>query len=656
MKHLGLKITFILILALIGLAIASPNVEGKLFGKVPVSGFFPNKDLSLGLDLQGGTQLRYVIDLSKVPTERIQSVVNGVQDVIRKRIDNLGVSEPIIQVANVGVDKHLIIELPGIKDLEEAKKRVGQVLTLQFKEQSLEVDQEEEKRVAEANIERKDLAVGLFEKSKENQNLEELASEDQKARFYRSADFESLDVIPNDLNETLSSLEQGTVSSELIEGAQGWYTVKVVEKKTEEQKEIDASHILIAYQGAERADSEVVRSKDEAKTKAAEVLGKVQAGEDFATLAKEVSDENTETGELPAPVKAGGNYVKEFTDGALKLENKGDISEVVESPFGYHIILARDVRFTENALLKYESIILDKAVVNSQGWKDTELTGEHFEFASPSFDQNSGQIYVSITFTDEGAKLFEDITGRNVQKPIAIFIDDLLISAPNVQQKITGGQAQITGNFSHKDAVQLSQDLNAGSIPAPITLIGQRTVEATLGASALRSGVRAGFIGIMILFLYMIMYYRLSGLLASLALGIYGVLLIALFKLWPVTLTLAGIAGVIFSLGIAVDANILIFERIKEEIKNGRTLVQAVEEGFKRAWSAIIDSNISGLLICGVLFFFGAGIIRGFAVTLSFGILLSLFSAITITRVFLMLLVSKTNIKEGSLVGTKQVR
>lgn len=271
------------------------------------------------------------------------------------------------------------------------------------------------------------------------------------------------------------------------------------------------------------------------------------------------------------------------------------------------------------------------------GWMPTELTGAHLKKAEVTYDQTTSDPQVSIEFNSDGTKFFADITKRNLQKPVAIILDNQIISAPTVQTVIDDGKAVITGKFSLQEAKDLAKLLNAGALPVPINLVEQRNVEASLGLSSVRQSIMAGLIGLILVAIFMISHYRLPGVLAVLALFIYTLIVLALFKLIPITLTLAGIAGFILSIGMAVDANILIFERMKEERANGKTIGLAIEEGFKRAWSSIKDSNISSLITCLVLYYTTSGMVRGFAVTLAIGILVSMFTAIIVTRTFLRL-------------------
>ena len=264
----------------------------------------------------------------------------------------------------------------------------------------------------------------------------------------------------------------------------------------------------------------------------------------------------------------------------------------------------------------------------------TNLTGRYIKSAKVDFNQNTGAPYISLEFNSEGAEIFERMTEANVGKPLAIFLDNDLIEMPTVQEKISGGKAQISGKFTLQEAKTLVKRFNAGALPAPIKLISQQTIGASLGQESLKRAVYAGFLGTLAVILFMLGYYRKFGIFAALALIIYIAFTAAIFKLL-ITMTLAGIAGYILSIGMAVDANILIFERTKEEIKKGLSKVAAIEEGFKRAWPSIRDSNISTIITAIILYEFTSSFVRGFALTLLIGVLVSMFSAITVTRLLM---------------------
>ena len=262
----------------------------------------------------------------------------------------------------------------------------------------------------------------------------------------------------------------------------------------------------------------------------------------------------------------------------------------------------------------------------------TKLTGKDLKKAQVIYGQGNGTPQVQIDFTGEGAKIFGDLTKKNLGKPLAIVLDNQVVSAPVVQSAIVNGNAVISGSFTQEAAKNLAIQLNAGALPAPLDLVGQTTIGPSLGIDSLKKSLVGGVIGLISVIIFMIFLYRREGIVASLALGIYTIIVLFLFKLIPITLTLAGIAGLILSIGMAVDANILIFERMKEELRAGKPRGIALKLGFSRAWPSIRDSNISSLITTLILFYFGSGAIRGFAIALAVGIIVSMFSAIVVTR------------------------
>jgi len=276
----------------------------------------------------------------------------------------------------------------------------------------------------------------------------------------------------------------------------------------------------------------------------------------------------------------------------------------------------------------------------------TELTGRYVSSAQIDFDPTTGAPTVNIEFNDEGSKIFEELTAKNVGKPLAIFLDNNLIEMPNVSERISGGKAQISGGFTADTAKKLVERFNAGALPAPITLVSQQTVGASLGEESLDKAVFAGALGLLAVIVFMLLYYRSFGVFASFALLIYVLLTLAVFKVAPgFTMSLAGIAGFILSIGMAVDANILIFERTKEELKRGLSKISAIEEGFRRAWPSIRDSNISTIITSVILYYFTTSFIKGFALTLLIGVLVSMFSAITVTRSLMRAFIKDRQIK-----------
>ena len=280
----------------------------------------------------------------------------------------------------------------------------------------------------------------------------------------------------------------------------------------------------------------------------------------------------------------------------------------------------------------------------SSKYVTTDLTGRFLDKAILEFDQTTGEAVVSLQFNGEGATLFEKITSENVGKTVAIFLDGQPISIPVVNEAITGGKAQISGNFNPEEAKLLVGRLNSGALPVPIELISTQTIGPSLGTQATAAGVKAAIIGFLAIALFLIIWYRLPGMIAVVSLSIYVVVMLTIFKLFHVTLTAAGIAGFIISIGIAVDANVLIFERMKEELRGGDNVTNSIHHGFKRAWLSVRDSNISSMITALILFWFGTPLIKGFALVFLIGVIVSMISAISITRLFLYTLnITKTN-------------
>ena len=293
---------------------------------------------------------------------------------------------------------------------------------------------------------------------------------------------------------------------------------------------------------------------------------------------------------------------------------------------------------------------------NVQTWQDSGLTGNDVKKAMVT-TTSSGQWAVSLEFNDKGAKKFAQLTRELVGQPMAIFFNGELSSAPTIQEPIIGGQAQITGGdngFAYEEAKKMVDLLNAGALPVPAKIIEENTVGPTLGADSVEKSKFAGIIGIGLVMIFMVLYYRVPGIIADLALGIYGLILFAIFKIVPVTLTLAGISGFILSIGMAVDANILIFERTKEELKQGRTLFTAINSGFDRAFTSIFDSNMTTIITCAILYLLGTSIVKGFALTLAIGVIVSMFTAITVTKNFMHLLFGTGQLKHPAWFGLKQ--
>jgi protein-export membrane protein SecD len=316
----------------------------------------------------------------------------------------------------------------------------------------------------------------------------------------------------------------------------------------------------------------------------------------------------------------------------VELPGVTDVNQAIkmigETPFLEFRIENPDIQIKEDTRL-------------DEAFLPTALTGRFLKKANLDFNQITYEPEISLEFNDKGAKIFGQLTKENVGKKLAIFLDGAPISIPVVREEISSGKAQITGQFTPQEAKVLVQRLNSGALPVPVNLISQQNIGPTLGERVLMKDLNAGIYGIILVALFLILWYRLPGLISVLALIIYTAIVLALFKIIPVTITAAGIAGFILSVGMAVDANILIFERMKEERRQGKALSSAITEGFSRAWLSIRDSNVSSLISASILYWMGTSMVKGFALTLGIGVLVSMFSAITISRTFLIALGAK---------------
>ncbi len=744
---------------------------------------FLKPGLHLGLDLAGGTQLDFRISEDEILSrkseimaeieqlkenggenadivrkqaelqaieEQHSNLVEAIRAVLERRINSLGVSEATITPSYFGPEKHLLVECPGVIDVNRCIATVGKTIQLEFKEEYTEAPvgyedgiraqahkvyasvlsgtgnlqvygQDLSSQLGVSYFDSRPLFVSELPKGMEalanltpndpiimNESTVQTVVEDEQgqqqlqevrgiyitkilepaklvarpltnpidayqeiAKNTPGASTESknaipLDAAPKELQTTLQAMEIG--SEKAIGMGSGQSVIVYLGGRTDGGQEMTARHILIQYKEAERADASVTRTKEEALVAIEKIKQRLNAGEDFVAIAQKESD---------GPSKASGgsigvirpNVMPEAFETAAFALQQNQVSDIVETPFGYHIIRADKAVTITSTKVTYELLRLKSDVATAMslvekiekgeittmenqivvrglffsleptGWKDTELNGQRFRTASVTADSLTNIPVVQIQFDEKGGLLFQELTKRNVGKRIAIFVGGDLVSAPTVQNEIIGGTAVITGSRTFEEARTLAQDLNTGAIPAPIYLAGQSTVEATLGATALEESLFAAAVGFFILCAFMILIYRLLGVIASLALLTYVVLLVSSMKLpillisqQYVVLTLAGIAGIILSMGMAVDANVLAFERVKEELKKGKLLKTAVETGFKKAWPSVRDGNFSTLITCAILFSIGTSIIRGFAVTLSIGIFLSLFTAIIVSR------------------------
>ncbi|MEN9557743.1 MAG: hypothetical protein RL141_112 [Candidatus Parcubacteria bacterium] len=595
---------------------------------------------SLGLDLQGGTRLEYAADLSHVLAAEQQAAMEGVRDVIERRVNALGVSEPIVQTAQAGNQWRLAVELAGIRDVNEAIRMIGETPILDFREENTEAGRaltvEEQAQLDAMNAEIRAKADAALTAVKAGKSLSEVATaESNDATSQGNGGDAGFLLAQQAYAGVYSALRDAPVGlhSAVIDDGARWVVADVLERK-DAGVERRASHIAVQWAGAEQSMS--TSTKEEALARITEIASRTTA-ENFDDIARTSSDEpgaDQTAGDLGwfRP----GEMVESFADATAKLE-MGAVSGVVETSFGYHLIKKTgerplpDVRVRLVAYRKAQSA----DIVDTSPWKRTALTGKQLARAQLNFDPQTSEPMVTLDFDGEGADLFAELTKKNIGKPIGIFLDDQPISVPVVNQEILGGQAVISGGFTVEEAKLLAQRLQAGALPVPIEIISQQTVGPTLGSESIAASLNVALFGFAFVALFMLLLYRIPGLVAVVALAFYTALLIALFKLIPVTLTLSGIAGLILSIGMAVDANVLIFERFKEELRAKKPMSVAIEEAFKRAWLSIRDGNATTLISCAVLYWFSSSVIKGFALTLALGVFVSLFSATVVTHALL---------------------
>lgn len=609
--------------------------------------FLPNLNIPefrLGLDLQGGAHLVYEANMSQIPDKDRTAALEGVRDVIERRVNAFGVSEPLVQT-NVN-DGHyrIVIELAGVLDVKEAIDQIGETPILEFKEKNSDytgaLTEEQTVQLNLMNAQEKTAAEDVLKQAQQGGDFSSLVNQYTISELEKTTSGDLVGVIGEGLYKDAiadiasKKVADGAVLPKVYQTSNGYEVLKLIDRDAS-KKEMQLSHILVCYKGATGCASE--RSPLEAQEIIKTILATVGAG-NFGELAKQYSDDagsKEQNGDLGF-IKPGAT-VAPF-DSAAQAMAVGQISsEAVETSFGYHLIYKRAERpytsYHLNRLVLKKTTETD--VAPNAMWKNTDLSGKQLASARVDFDQNTNVPVVSLNFSAEGAKLFEELTERNVGQQVAIFLDGEVISAPTVNERISGGQAVISGGFTLDDAKLLAQRLNAGALPVPVELVSQQTVGPTLGQESLQMSIEAGLIGLALVALFMMLYYRLPGMLAVLALLGYTSINLLLYKIFGVTMSLSGIAGFILSIGIAVDANVLIFERLKEELKSGRDLPTASKEGFARAWPSIRDGHATVLISSLVLFWFSTSFIKGFALTLSIGTLVSLFSAITVTQAYL---------------------
>jgi protein-export membrane protein SecD len=641
------------VVALAAAGYAFPNTYNKMSDAVNAKtgiplGHINSGPFRLGLDLRGGAYLMYDVDTSQVAESEKASAVEGARDVIERRVNAFGVGEPIVQTAKVGELYRVMVELPDVHDVTEAINQIGATPTLEFREKGTgdaKLTPAQEKEIADSGVAAKNLAAAGLAEIKKGMSFDDFYKKNGGKDFGSVSQKEQPELYQWAVRNRVGAV------SDVIENKFGAFVVQRGEEKKEPV--MKARHILICWKGASSCES--TQTKDEALQKAKELLLKLST-QNFADLAKVNSTEPgaAQTGGDLGEIRKG-QLVKPFED-ALVAMRVGEIKGPVETEFGYHIIYKTEER--QESLIALRGSLFPKKTEQDflldGEWKATGLSGKQLDKAMVEFDQNVGEPTVALQFDSEGKQLFADVTKRNVNQPVGIFLDGKLISSPNVREPILDGRAIISGNFTIDAAKKLVERLNAGALPLPIKLVSQQTVGATLGVKSLNDSAKAGVIGFALVLIFLAAFYRLPGVLAGVALVIYCAIVLAVFKFIPVTLTLAGIAGFILSIGMAVDANVLVFERTREELATGKSPSAALEEAFPRAWNSIRDSNMSSLITCGILFWFGSSVVQGFAFTLAIGIVTSLFTAFTVTRLILRFLAPYIADKPALFVQSKK--
>ena len=634
--------------------------------------------VTLGLDLAGGTELDYRIDLTEAEAQNsdedpnndifIPALVDSVRDALEQRINPAGVGEITVRAARVDQGHHILVQLPPSSNVEQIKRDAEKDNRLRFYTENPGLLNGARLQAATA-ITKADTQSW---ESLVTQHIDEATGRGHDTVGWRYRD----QINDSELAEKLFSAENQSVLQEVIDTqTEVQYTIdengaltitsaprsvlgviKITGKRTQERSvpipaEASARHILFGYPGATRATEPFAYAdKEAAETAAQELLQRLidEGTAQFSDLAKEFSTEGaaqTTGGDLGSFGK--GVMAPPFEEAVFSAENPQLLPKLVKTDFGFHIIEVLSVR-PESTEQKQEPQVSYEMLYWDQGeviWEETELNGKYLEKATPAYDQQTGQPLVHLYFSAEGGELFATLTGAVAARDcpelgacrIGIKVGEQWVTRPTVSQKILGRTAQITGQFTFDTAKSLAADLNLGAIEAPVDLSGQTTIEPQLGTQQWQASIKAAFVGLLGTVLLIIGIYRFAGVVASAALLLYVGLFVSILKLWPVdfggpiVLTLAGMAGIALSIGLAVDGNILIFERIREEIFRGKPLSQAVDLGFARAWVAIRDSNLTTLLTCVILFSFGSSIIKGFAITLIIGTILSMFTVVVVS-------------------------
>ena len=596
------------------------------FQKISLSEFERGGDtplgLSLGLDLQGGGHLVYQANLTDPETgeARIdpdtgkvfkvtEDQMESLKKAIERRVNSAGLGEPIIQI--LGSDR-LLVQLPGVTDLQRAKEIIGETAQLVFKRRELNVPREADE-ISTDDV----LSVTVDFLPEPDLGEDEPAETETESEDEQTAETESED--------------EQTADTESEDAESGQTAAPDVPAEAEEPLDRPIA-FLVEFTDAGALEFQAIL--DRVTGKYIEAVTQLQIGE-----------------------RGYPSFIEVLVDGSQQLRYQITPLAIaqMETSTTYAFLVPEEVTTKEQPPLEVmKERVGDSAqirFIELQGSVDevTGLTGDDLSRAFPGQHTASGLPIVNLEFDDRGTRIFGELTQDIIVKQqntgtrdqIAIFLDGNELISPEVNAVITSGTAIIEGrqDFTIERVRNLALLLEAGRLPVPIKLIQERGVDAILGADSLAKSVVAGSIGLALVLVFMVLYYRLPGLVAAVALLIYVSIVLAIFKIVPVTLTLSGVAAVILSIGMAVDANILIFERMKEELRAGRTLLSSINFGFDRAWPAIRDGNVSTLITCAILFWFadqlGASIVQGFAVSLAIGVGVSMFTAITVSRTLL---------------------
>ena len=617
----------------------------------------------LGLDLQGGTHLVYQADMKEIPEKDRASALSGVRDVIERRVNAFGVSEPLVQTTSTGGVYRVIVELAGVLNVTEAIKQIGETPVLEFKEQGSQTDvqptADDQKKLLDLQKADRAAAQAVLARAQKGEDFEKLVAEvsTDATKAQTKGVIEKITAESAQYPEIAKAITQnkpkvGSVFWKTVEQGGSIEIFKVLENTTANNMQL--SHILICSKDKQGCSNDT--SAIDANLQISN-LRKEATAQNFAELAKKNStDPSAATNSGDLGWSTSDKYVPTFAAAAEALA-VGTISDVIETDFGYHLIYKKDQKIIPAYKVQHISMKLSTMadiLPPASPWKNTGLSGKQLQNAAVEFDQETNNPYVGITFDKDGGDLFGKLTQANVGKPIAIFLDGTAISTPVVQAAIFGGRAVITGDFTLDEAKLLAQRLNAGALPVPVTLLSQQTIGPTLGFVSLQKSIMAALVGFLLVTIYMIGMYRLPGVIAIVALLLFASLNMLSYRIFGVTITLAGIAGLVLSLGIAVDANVLIIERLKEEFGTGRDLIASADEAERRAWAAIRDGHFTTLISSVVLYWFSSSFIRGFALTLGIGVVLSLFTAVYVARQYLHTVFAWKWTKNPILFGVKK--